>query len=52
MNDLRLVTFCGLCCDLRAQRCDVPRQAAALRESLAKEGIEHRGSAIPGFSPF
>jgi hypothetical protein len=52
MADLRLVTYCGLYCDLCAQRARVPDQAATLRGTLSNEGVEYWGPSIPGFRPF
>jgi hypothetical protein len=52
MADLRLVTYCGLYCGLCAQRGRIPRQAHALRESMAKEGYEFWGKELPGFTEF
>ncbi|MFB3786030.1 MAG: DUF3795 domain-containing protein [bacterium] len=52
MADLRYVTYCGLHCGLCAQRGRIPRQAKALRESMAKEGFEYWGGSIPGFREF
>ncbi len=52
MTDLTLVTYCGLYCPLCAQRGRIPHQASALRESMAKEGYDSWGSAIPGFQEF
>lgn len=52
MADLRLVTCCGLYCELCAQRGRIPRRAAALKDSMAKEGYEHWARQIPGFNEF
>lgn len=52
MAELELVTYCGLYCGLCAQRGRIPRQAEALRGSLAKEGWEHWGNEIHGFAEF
>lgn len=52
MEDLSLVAYCGLHCDLCAQRCRIPKQAAQLRDSLQKEGCEYWGGGIAGFEQF
>ena len=52
MDELRLVTYCGLYCGLCAERGRIPRQAGALRESMSKEGYEDWGSDLPGFQEF
>ncbi len=43
MVDLRFVTYCGLYCGLCTERGRIPRQAAALRELMRKEGYETWG---------
>ena len=52
MADLELVTYCGLYCGLCAERGRIPRQAHALRESMAREGYEYWGTELPGFEQF
>ena len=52
MADLSLVTYCGLYCGLCAERCRIPQQARALRESMGKEGYEHWGTELPDFTAF
>jgi hypothetical protein len=52
MSELKLVTYCGLYCELCAQRGRMPRQAATLRATMAKEGYEHWGPELPGFEDF
>lgn len=52
MAKLDFVTYCGLYCELCAQRGRIPRQAAELRASLSKEGIEYWGEGLPGFKDF
>jgi len=52
MEDLRLVTYCGLYCGLCAQRGRIPRQASALRASMANEGYEFWGQELPNFNEF
>ena len=52
MADLSLVTYCGLYCGLCAERCRISKQALTLRESMSKEGYEHWGVELPGFTGF
>lgn len=52
MADLRLVTYCGLYCGLCGERGRIPRQASALRETMAKEGYEFWGNELHGFEEF
>jgi hypothetical protein len=52
MANLDLVTYCGLYCELCAQRGRIPRQAAELKASLSREGIEYWGEELPGFKEF
>jgi hypothetical protein len=52
MENLKLVTYCGLYCGLCAQRGRIPRRANELRETMAREGYEVWGSEIPGFNLF
>jgi hypothetical protein len=52
VDKLSLVTYCGLYCPLCAQRGRIPRQAQALKESMAKEGYEFWGRELPGFEAF
>ena len=52
MDDLKLVTYCGLYCKLCAQRGRIPCQANILRETMSKEGYEFWGKEIPGFNQF
>jgi len=49
---LRLVTYCGLYCNLCSTRGRVPKQASALRETMRKEGWEYWGNSVPGFEGF
>ena len=51
-EELKLVTYCGLCCGLCAQRAGIPLRARALRESLSKEGYELWAKEIAGFNEF
>ncbi len=50
--DLSMVTYCGLCCDLCAERCRVPKQARQLRDSMRKEGWEYFGDQMPNYTAF
>ena len=52
MPDLRLITYCGLYCDLCSARSRIPKQAEALRDSMKKEGYEYWGHELPGFTEF
>ncbi len=52
MADIRLVTYCGLYCGLCAQCNRIPKQAAALRETMRREGWEFWGPELPGFEVF
>lgn len=52
VDKLKLVTYCGLYCELCAGRRRIPKQADVLRESMAKEGYEAWGKEIPGFNEF
>jgi hypothetical protein len=51
-DKLRLVTYCGLHCNLCSQRGRIPLQSAALRDTMRKEGWEFWGNTIPGFKGF
>jgi hypothetical protein len=46
MDNLNMVTHCGLYCDLCAQRGRIPCQASALIESMSKEGWDFFGEYI------
>ncbi len=48
--DLTEVCYCGLYCGLCASRRRIPDQAAALRESLRREGYDRGYSDIPGLA--
>ena len=52
MADLRNVTYCGLYCGLCSMGGRVPEQAAALRDTLRKDGAEGWGQQVPGFPEF
>jgi len=52
MDDLKLVTYCGLYCGLCSERSRVPEQARALRDTVVKEGYELWGQDLPGFREF
>ena len=49
---MELVTYCGLYCDLCAERARIPHRAAALQAAMAEEGWPFWGSSIPAFSEF
>ena len=52
MEDIQLVTYCGLYCGLCGERARIPYRAHALREAMTKEGYEFWGGEIPGFREF
>lgn len=52
MDELKLVTYCGLYCGLCSQRGRIPHQAHLLKESMVKEGYEVWGKELPGFNEF
>ena len=52
MSERDLVTYCGLYCDLCAERRRIPQQAAALRESMRQEDYELWAAELPGFREF
>ncbi len=52
MPDLKHVTWCGLYCGLCAQATRIPRHAAALRDSMRKEGWDNWGREVPRFGEF
>jgi hypothetical protein len=52
MIDLKFVTYCGLFCGLCAQRGRIPARAAALRDTMAKEGYEYWAVSLPDFREF
>jgi hypothetical protein len=49
---LEFVTYCGLCCELCAERGRIPGRAAALQEAMAEEGWPFWGHTVPGFTGF
>lgn len=49
---LELVTYCGLYCDLCAERIRIPRRAAALQAAMAEEGWPFWGPGVAGFTEF
>lgn len=51
-NGHELVTYCGLYCGLCTVRARTPRQAEALRRTMAKDGYEFWAKDIPGFQEF
>lgn len=52
MDNLKLVTYCGLYCGLCSNRARIPRQANALRETMTKEGYDKWATGIAGFNEF
>lgn len=51
-DNLKLVTYCGLYCDLCSSRGRMPKQAEALRDTMRKEGWEYWGDSVPHFKEF
>jgi len=51
-DQLEFVTFCGLHCDLCAERSRIPAQAKALQQAMTEEGWPFWGTDVPGFSGF
>lgn len=49
---MELVTYCGLYCDLCAERTRIPQTARALQAAMAEEGWPRWGPSMPGFSEF
>jgi len=53
MHDkLKLIAYCGLYCDLCAQRGRIPKRAQSLKESMTKESYENWANELEGFSEF
>ena len=52
MDQLKLVTYCGLYCKLCAQCGRIPQQARALQDSMEREGYTFWGPEIPNFEAF
>ena len=49
---MELVTYCGLYCDLCAERARIPRRAAALQAAMTEEGWPFWGPTMKGFTEF
>jgi len=52
MADLQQVTYCGLYCGLCSQKNRTPRQAAALQDTMKKDGWEYFGPHFENFEAF
>jgi len=52
MDDLELVTYCGLYCGLCSHRNRIPGQAGSLRQSMQKEGWDRWAKDDPDFKEF
>lgn len=52
MNNLKLVTYCGLYCGLCSQRNRIPQQARTLLNSLHQNGWDTWGQQEPHFKEF
>jgi hypothetical protein len=51
-EELEFVTYCGLYCELCAERGRIPQRAAALQAAMTDEGWPSWGQAMPGFVGF
>jgi Protein of unknown function (DUF3795) len=51
-EQLEFVTYCGLHCNLCAERSRIPACAAALQQAMAEEGWPFWGPSIPDFARF
>lgn len=51
-EEMAFVTYCGLYCELCAERGRIPQRAAALQAAMADEGWPSWGQAMPGFAGF
>jgi len=49
---MELVTYCGLYCELCAERTRIPRTAQALKAAMTEEGWPSWGPSMPGFNEF
>ena len=49
---LKFVTYCGLWCELCAERARIPQQAKALQQAMIEEGWPFWGHTVPGFIEF
>jgi len=49
---MELVTYCGLYCDLCAERTRIPHRAAALQAAMIQEGWPFWGPTMPRFPEF
>ena len=49
---MELVTYCGLYCDLCAERTRIPERAAALRAAMTEEGWPFWGHTVSRFTEF
>jgi hypothetical protein len=51
-DSLEFVTYCGLYCELCAERARIPQRAALLQEAMTDEGWPFWGQEVPGFTHF
>jgi hypothetical protein len=49
---MEFVTYCGLYCELCAERARIPLRAAELRVAMAEEGWTFWGHTVSGFAEF
>jgi hypothetical protein len=52
MENLALITYCGLHCELCSARSRIPQCAEALQGAMADEGWPYWGGELPGFAEF
>jgi len=51
-QQLEFTPYCGLYCELCAERSRIPQRAAALQQAMAEEGWPYWGSSVPDFTEF
>lgn len=51
-DELQFVTYCGLYCELCAERSRIPRLATGLKDAMADEGWPYWGHEVANFAEF
>lgn len=51
-ESLEFITYCGLYCELCAERTRIPQRAALLQQAMTDEGWPFWGHEVSGFTPF